>query len=110
MTFSFDLLDLIFNVLVSIIALVLLVGIAFREQYRELKQPADKYTRLRWILFTTVFFIIFFSIPPLFYTVGRLIGNDIDWLRTVAVYSAGLNKLAVSIGFALVYSQKIPKE
>lgn len=110
MILNFDLFDLVFNITTSTVALILLIGVAFREQYKELNQPVDRYTPLRWILFTTVFFIILFSIPPLIYTVGRLIGNDIDWLRSIAVYSSALNKLAVSIGFALVYSQKIPKE
>lgn len=102
--------DLWFNIITSVIALFLLLRIAFREQYKELGEPRDKYTRLRWILFITIFCIILFSIPPLTYTVGRLIGNDLDWLRIVATYSSALNKLAVSVGFALIYSQKIPKE
>lgn len=110
MTISFDLFDLVFNIIVSLIALGLLIGIAFREQYKELNQPTDKYTRLRWILFTTIFLIIFFNIPPLIYTFGRLVGNDVSWLRTLATYSSALNKLAVSVGLALIYSQKIPKE
>lgn len=102
--------DTVFNTTASIIAILLLLIIPIPEALKETSRPTDRYTRLRWILLTILAVIVILGLPSIFYTIGRIIGNDIPTLRSIANICGGLLKLAVAVGFTIIYKQKISKD
>lgn len=93
------------GLLLSLQTLVLYTWLFFRAS-RQVLQPQDGLSGLRWIILTFIVVALVFSIPSIIYTAFRFMGIEYEWLRGITNVTGGLSKIAAPILLVLVFEYK----
>lgn len=91
---------------VTLVCFCLFLFFLIPKQAREVIQPEDGLTRLRWQILTLLIIIALTMIPSIFTQYYAATGHQYRVLRNVSSLAGGVNLIALTIGWILIFTYR----